>query len=103
MELLTRILEQAVDAGVDIVQLERNRGTLEIMFCSGNTGIGSVLNDRTKADNLLETIYDLAGLEKKVRGKFKITLKENEYTIQAKQYESFGETCIELKFVKPKK
>lgn len=102
MELLSQILRDAAKAGVDSVHFEWESEGLEIMFRTGNTGFGSVLSDRPKASTLLQTIIDLAGLQEKGRGKFKMTLNGNEYTIQARQYESFDETCFELKFVKPK-
>ena len=103
MELLSQILENAVKARVDSVHFEWEHEGLEIMFRTGNTGVGSLLNDFPKASILVQTIIDQAGLENKERGKFKITLKGKEYTIQARQYNSFDEWCYELKIVKPKK
>lgn len=101
MHHLNRIINEAIAAGADGIEFERNRGTLEIAIMFGNSGIGSVLKDRRVIDEVLDEIYERAGMAEKLRGRFTFSCNGEDYIVHVRQYESFGETCYELKFKTP--
>ncbi len=98
LRLLTELLEKALDGGADAIQLEyASGGGLEVCFMCGHTGIGSLLRDRTLIRELIQTIYQLAKLETKVRGRFKLPVRGQACSVSVRVYENFGESAFELK------
>lgn len=52
-QALQRILEDAIDAEADAVELEYVDGGLEICYMIGNTGLGRVLTDDDLIDEII--------------------------------------------------
>lgn len=98
--LLTEILSNAVTNGADALELERDSGgSLEVAFMSGNTGGGFILN-RADGGELIDSIY---AATRKSRGKFRISLHGNDYLVQVKTYDHFGEHAFRLTWRKAKR
>ena len=68
LQKLTEILEVAQREGADAVQLEPNRGELEVMYTVGSSGIGYTIRDRRIQDEIMSFIFEKANLNKRVRG-----------------------------------
>lgn len=100
VEYLNRLLDDAVEAGADTVELERVPERLEICFLAGGAGIGTVLKDRALQAQLIELLVRRAGL--KNRSKMKWNIHGQDCTITVEEYDSFGESCFRLKLAKPR-
>lgn len=101
LRTLTDILCRAVEIRADSVQLEYDRGELEVYFVSGATGIGTVV-DRDAAGQIVESIVEQARPSARRRGTMKFALGETEYIVKVRQYENFMEPAFELQ-IKPAK
>jgi len=96
LQALQRILEDAIEAGADAVELEYVDDGLEICCTFGNMGWGHVLTERGLIGQVIETVVEKANLEKRPRGKMHIDLFGKQQTIIVEEYESFGESVFRL-------
>jgi hypothetical protein len=97
---LIEILSDAVAGGADSVSLEwEGGGGLEVMFNSGNTGAGFLL-DSELGQEVIDSLYEE---KKKNRGKLRLSLHGEDYIIQVKTYENFGENAYQLTFRQAKR
>ena len=102
LEIIRSLLEDAVDAKTETVELEYADGRLEVSFMVGNFGLGGTPIDREMESKVISTIVDLAELDEKTRGKMQIELHGKRHTIIVEEYQSFGEFAYRLKLRKPK-
>ena len=70
------------------------------MYIEGHSGIGYAIRDRVIQDEIMRFIFDKAKLNKRVRGKFTMTINGADVTVEAREYQSFDETCVELRLSK---
>ena len=97
VELLQSILDRAAEAGADMVDLERVPDGLEILYCSGHTGVGGLLETPELEAPLIDLIVRRARLHRKAGGSFTWKVQGQMRTIAVEEYESFGEACFKLK------
>lgn len=102
LEIVRSILEDAMDAKADMVELEYADDRLEVCFIVGNFGLGGTLIDREMEGKVISTIVELAKLHRKSRGKMQIKLRGKRHTIIVEEYQSFGESAFRMKLRKPK-
>ena len=100
---LTRLLEEAVTAGADCLELERENQELVAYQYLGNTGVGAAAIPEKLQKAVLKEIVHRASLHRKPTGKFLITLLGKEYEVFAKEYDSFGEAAFTLRLSKVRK
>ena len=93
---LQSILEGAVNAGADSVELEYVTEGLEVAYMFGNRGMGSVLKDRTLVSGIIGLIIERAKLQDKSRGVMEWASGDKMYRIKVEEYESFGESAFRL-------
>ena len=97
---LVRVLEDAVRAGVDSVELEWEGRDLYAYQCLGHAAVGTAPFPRELQGPVLEELVKRAGLGDKPRGKMLVTLLGKEYEVPVKEYENFGESAFVLKLKK---
>jgi hypothetical protein len=102
LQKLQQMLEEAVSAGADSIELEYVAEGLEVMFVFGSTGYGDVIGDRVLASGIIRLIVDRAKLARKSRGVMSWTLFGKQYNIAVEEYDSFGESAFRLVLRKPK-
>ncbi|MBI4623971.1 MAG: hypothetical protein HY736_12240 [Verrucomicrobia bacterium] len=98
VELLQSILDRAAEVGADMVDLERVPDGLEILYCSGHTGVGGLLETPELEAPLIKLIVRRARLHRKAGGSFTWKVQGRNRTIAVEEYDSFGEACFRLKF-----
>lgn len=100
---LIRVLEQAVQAGVDSIGLEYKGRELMVFYQRGPLGLGA----GRIADNLkqavIEELVKRAGLSRKSKGKMQVTLAGKEFEVVVEEYDSFGESAFNLSLKERKK
>lgn len=100
---LTRVLEGAVQAGVDSVVLEYEGRDLVVFYRAGNVGIGAGSIAKELQAEVLDELCTRAGLERKSKGKMPITLLGTEFEVIVETYTSFDEPVFNLTIRLPKK
>jgi hypothetical protein len=100
---LVRVLEEAVQAGVDSVELEWEGRNLFVFQCLGHAAVGTAPFPRELQGPVLEELVKRAGLGDKPRRKMLVTLLGEKYEVPVKEYENFGESAFVLKLKKPGK
>lgn len=100
---IVRVLEAAVQVGVDSVGLEYKGRDLLVFYQRGQVGLGagSIPEDLQQA--VIEEIVKRCRLERKSRGKMPVTLLGDEYEVLVEEYDSFGESAFNLTLKKAKK
>jgi hypothetical protein len=100
---LVRVLEQAVQAGVDSVGLEYKGRELMVFHHAGPVGLGAgrIAEDMQQA--VIEELVNRAGLSRKSKGKMQVTLLGKEFEVGVEEYDSFGESAYNLTIREPKK
>jgi hypothetical protein len=95
LKKLIEILSAAVKGGAELVTLEwEGGGDLEVMFNSGNTGFGYML-DKELGCEVIDSLYEE---KKKNRGKIRLALQGKDYIIKVRTYENFGHNAYQLIF-----
>lgn len=98
---IQEIIDQAIDIGASKVEIEfSNESGLEVIFISGNIGIGEILVDKALESTVLELIYKRSGMEDATYGVLLWESHGHKYKIQVEEYNSFGETAFRLTFPK---
>lgn len=97
---LQTYLEEAVEAGANAIVLEYVPEGLEVCFMFGDTGAGRVLKDSKLAGDLMQLIFDRAGLDTKPKGTMTWLVHGQPLGIAVEQYDSFGECAFRLKLKK---
>lgn len=101
-QMLTEILEDAVDSGADSVRLEYVSEGLEVSYMFGNAGLGSVITDPEVEREIIRYIVENARLEKRPRGRMQMDLLGKQYTIMVEEFDHFGESAFKLSLKKSK-
>lgn len=95
------IVDRAVETGADSVSIEfAQEGGLEVIFMFGNTGFGDILVGPDLEAEVMQLIYDRAGLENQAKGVLHWTSRGRGLKILVEEYDSFGETAYTLAFPK---
>jgi len=101
LQKLQQVLEEAVSAGADSIELEYVAEGLEVMYTFESTGSGDVIGDRVLASGIIRLIIDRAKLARRSRGVMNWRLLGKQYNIAVEEYESFGESAFRLILGKP--
>jgi len=99
---LQSILEEAITHGADSIELEYVAEGLEVTLMFGNSGLGSVLDDRRLAGEIIALIVERARLHKRSRGVMDWAYGGKSYRIKIEEYENFGESAFRLMLEKSK-
>jgi len=102
LQKLQQMLEEALDAGADSIELEYVAEGLEVMYVFGSTGSGDVIGDRVLASGIIRLIIDRARLARRSRGVMNWALFGKQYNITVEEYDSFGESAFRLILGKPR-
>ncbi len=102
LQKLQQVLEEAVSAGADSIELEYVAEGLEVVYTFGSTGSGDVIGDRVLASGIIRLIIDRAKLARRSRGVMNWRLLGKQYNIAVEEYESFGESAFRLIPGKPR-
>ena len=95
-QVLESLLEDAVADGADSIDLEYVSDGLEVTFMFGNSGIGSVVDDRILAGELIRLIVERAKLQNRSRGMINWTYHGKSHNITVVEYENFNESAFRL-------
>ena len=95
---LQRMLEDALKAGADAVELEYVSEGLEVSYAYGNIGIGSVITDPKVARTIIDDLIECAGLEEKTDGRMSVELLGKVRIVSVEEWDSFGESAFRLTF-----
>ena len=93
---LIRVLEDAIRAGADSVGLEYEDRNWIVYHNFGNTGLGAARIAKELQWDVINQIYERAGLSRKARGKMRVSLLGKDYEVAVKTHESFGESVYRL-------
>jgi len=96
LQVLQKILEDALREGADAVELEHVDQGLEVCWMFGSTGLGNVLTDRELSRGIISAVVERAGLDTRPRGKMHIDLLGEQRTVIVEEHESFGESSFRL-------
>lgn len=96
--VLERFVAQAADYGADTIEFERVSDGFEVSYFAGHTGIGTVLQDRELEAALVELVHE----QTRKRRTFEVDVRGQSVTVNCEWYQSFGEDCFHLRFVKAK-
>jgi hypothetical protein len=102
-EELVRVLEGALEAGVDSIGLEYKGRDLMVFYQRGQMGIGAGSISEDLQEAVIKEIVEKARLERKSRGKILVTLLGEEYEVIVEEYDSFGESAFNLTLKKKTK
>ena len=100
LQVLGGILEEAMDAGANVVELEYVDSGLEACYMLGNIGIGTPIKAELEGE-LIRIIAKKAKLGKRPRGRMHMDLNGQKHTIIVEEYQSFGELAFKLILEKP--
>ena len=95
LRVLGGILEEAIDAGANVVELEYVDSGLEACYMSGNIGIGTLIKPELEGE-VISIIVKKAKLGKRPSGKMQMELNGEKHSIIVEEYESFGESAFKL-------
>lgn len=93
---LIRVLEGAVQAGVNAIGLEYKGRDLMVFHCVGAMGLGATRVAQELQQGVIEEIVHRAGLAHKSKGKMQVKLLGKEYEVAVEEYDSFGESAFNL-------
>src|SRR5215211_6638931 len=93
---LVRVLEQAVQAGVTSIGIEWKGRELMVFHQAGPVGLGAARIAEDMQQAVIEELVDRAGLGRKAKGRFQVTLLCREFEVVVEEYESFGESAYNL-------
>ena len=93
---LIRVLEDAIRAGADSVGMEYEDRNWIVYHNFGNTGLGAARIAKELQWDVINQIYERAGLSRKARGKMQVSLLGKDYDVAVKTHESFGESVYHL-------
>ena len=93
---LIRVLEEAIRAGADSVGLEYEDRNWIVYHNFGNTGLGAARIAKELQWDVINQIYERAGLSRKSKGKMQVSLLGKDYNVAVKTHESFGESVYHL-------
>jgi hypothetical protein len=99
---MVRVLEGAIQAGVESVGLEYKDGDLLVFHQRGQMGFGAGSIGQDLQQAVIEGIVKRAGLERKSRGKIPATLLGVAYEVMVEEYDSFGQSAFTLTWKKAK-
>ena len=100
--VLQSLLEDATEGGADSIDLQYVDEGLEVTFMVGNSGIGSVVDDRILAGELIRLIVERAKLQNRSRGMINWTYRDKSHNITVVEYENFGESAFRLMLQEPR-
>jgi hypothetical protein len=100
---LVRVLEQAVQAGVDSIGLEYKGRELMVFYQRGPLGLGAGRIAEGLKQAVIEELVKRAGLGRKSTGKFQATLLGREFEVVVEEFDSFGESAFNLTLKERKK
>jgi len=100
---LIRLLEEAVKAGANCLELEWEERELVVYQYSGATGIGAVAIPKELQVAVLRAIVKTAKLTRQPTGRMLLTLMGQEYDVFVRQYDNYGEAAFTLRLNKGKK
>lgn len=102
-QVLVRVLEQAVHAGVTSIGIEWKGRELMVFYQAGPLGLGAgrIAEDMQQA--VIEELVNRAGLGRRSKGKMQITLLGKEFEVAVEEYNSFGESAFNLTLKERKK
>src|SRR5947207_47208 len=90
---LVRVLEEAVQAGVDSIGLEYKGRNLIVFHNFGNSGLGASRIPQELQQDVIAGLVKEAGLSRKSRGKMQVSLLGKDYEAVVEEYDSFGEAA----------
>ena len=93
---IIRVLEAAVEAGVNSVGLEYKGAELMVFYQRGQVGFGAGSIPEHLQQAVIDEIVQRAGLKRKSRGKMSVALHGSEYEVIVEEYDSFGESAFNL-------
>jgi hypothetical protein len=93
---LTRVLEDAVQAGVSAIGLEYKGRELMVFHCVGPMGLGAARIAQELQQPVIQEIVERAGLARKKKGKMQVKLLDKDYEVVVEEYDSFGESAFNL-------
>lgn len=93
---IVRVLEGAVQAGVDSVGLEYKGRDLLVFYQHGQMGLGAGSIPPELQEAVLGEIVQRARLERRPKGKMQAALLGDDYDVLVEQYDSFGESAFTL-------
>lgn len=93
---LVRVLEGAVQAGVDTVGVEYKGRDLMVFHSVGLLGLGATRIAEDLRQAVIEEIVKRAGLARKNKGKMQVDLLGKDYEVLVEEYDSFGESAFNL-------
>ena len=99
---IVRVLEGAIQAGVESVGLEYKDGDLLVFYQRGQMGFGAGSIPKNLQQAVIEGMVKRAGLERKSRGKIPATLLGVDYEVIVQEYDSFGQSAFTLTLRKAK-
>jgi hypothetical protein len=91
---LVRVLEGAVQAGVNSISLEYQGRDLIVFHQAGVVGLGAARISEDLQQSVIEELVKRAGLSRKSKGKFQVQLLGKDYEVTVKEYDSFGESAF---------
>jgi hypothetical protein len=94
-DVFREILESAVAAGADSLDLEYVPEGLELCMTAGGTGIGRIL-DREVGGAVIDFLVAAAALRVRNRGTLQIQLGGQLYTLRVESHEHFGEWAFRV-------
>ena len=93
---LIRVLEGAVQAGVNTIGLEYKGRDLMVFHCVGPMGLGAARIDQELQQAVIEEIVQRAGLARKSKGRMQVKLLGKDHEVAVEEYDSFGESAFNL-------
>ena len=93
---LVRVLEEAVQAGVDSLDLEYKGQDWMVFHNVGNVGLGASRIPQELQRDVIAELVQRAGLSRKSRGKMQVSLVGMDYEAVVEEYDSFGESAYKL-------
>ncbi len=100
LRLLGDILEEAMDAEANVLELEYVDRGLEAYYMSGSIGIGILIKPELEGE-VIRTIVKKAKLGKRPRSRMHMDLNGQKHTIIVEEYQSSGEAAFKLILEKP--
>ncbi len=93
---LIRVLEDALRAGADSVEMEYEDHNWIVYHNYGNTGLGGARIAKELEWDVINQIRERAGLSRKSKGKMQVSLLGKDCEVAVKTRESFGELVYHL-------
>jgi hypothetical protein len=84
---LVRVLEGAVQAGVDSIVLEYKGRDLVVFYRAGNVGIGAGTIAKELQAEVLDELRTRTGLKRKSKGKMPVTLLGREFEVAVERHQ----------------